>query len=45
MLTMDSYTVCTADREQWKLVTVGNVWVVAASFVLWIVKSESMKNI
>jgi len=27
------------------LVTVGVVWVVAASFVLWTVKSEFMKNI
>jgi len=44
-LTMDSNTLSIADIEQWKLVTVGVVWVVAASFVLWTVKSEFMKNI
>jgi len=27
------------------LVTVGEVWVVAESFLLWTVKSEFMKNI
>jgi hypothetical protein len=42
---MDSNTLCTADIEQWKLVTVGLVWVVAAGFVLWTVKCEFMKNI
>jgi len=35
MLTSDSSTLCTADIEQGQLVTVGVVWVVAASFVLW----------
>jgi len=35
MLTTDSSTLCTADIEQGQLVTVGAVWVVAASFVLW----------
>jgi len=39
MLTMDSTTLCTTDIEQWKLVTVGVVGVVAASFVLWTVTS------
>jgi len=45
MLATDSNTLCTADIEQWKLVTVGEVWVVAASFVLWTGKSGFMKNI
>jgi hypothetical protein len=45
MLTTDSNTLCTADREQWKLVTVGEVWGVTVGFVLWTVKSEIMKNI
>jgi len=45
MLTTDSNTLFTADTEQLKLVTVGEVWVVAESFVLWSVKSEFMKNI
>ena len=35
MPTVDSSTLCTADIEQGQLVTVGAVWVVAASFVLW----------
>jgi hypothetical protein len=42
---MDSYTLRTAHREKRKKVTVGLVWVVAACFVLWTVKSEFMKNI
>jgi len=41
----DSNTLCITDIERWKLVTVGEVWVMAASFVLWTVKSEVMKNI
>ena len=45
MLTMDSNTLCTTDIEQRKLVTVGVVWVVAASFVLWSVRSKFVKNI
>jgi hypothetical protein len=45
MLTMDSSTLCTADIEQGQLVTVGVVWVVAASFVLWTGRREFTKNI
>jgi len=45
MLATDSNTLCITDIEQWKLVTVGEVWVVAASFVLWTEKSEFMKYI
>jgi len=44
MLIMYSSTLCTTDIEQWKLVTIGVVWVVAASFVLWTVRSGFMKN-
>ena len=40
MLTMGNNTLCTTDIEQWKLVTVGVVRVLAASFVLWTVRSE-----
>jgi hypothetical protein len=45
ILTTDNNTLCTADMEEWKLVNVGEVWVVAVSFVLWTVKCEFMKNI
>jgi len=45
MLATDSNTLCITDIEQRKLVTVEEVWVMAASFVLWAVKSEFMKNI
>jgi hypothetical protein len=38
MLTTDSNTLCTADIEQWKLVTAGEVWVMAVGFVLWAIK-------
>ena len=44
-LTTDSSTLCTADIEQGQLVTVGAVWVVAASFVLWTGGMEFTKNI
>ena len=44
-LTMDGKTLCTTDLEQRKLVPVGLVWVVEASFVLWTEKSEFLKNI
>jgi len=40
MPTTDSNIFCTADIEQLKLVTVGEVWVVAARFVLWRVKVD-----
>ena len=43
-LIMGSSTLCTTDIEQWKLVTIGVVCVVAASFVLWTVRSGFMKN-
>jgi len=45
VLTMESNTLCTADIEQCKMVTIGVAWVVAASFVLWTVRSEFMTNI
>ena len=45
MLTIDSSTLCTADIEQGQLVTVGVVWVVAASLVLWTGGREFTKNI
>jgi hypothetical protein len=40
MLTVDSNTLCTADIEQWKLVTIGVGWVLTASFVLWTLRSD-----
>jgi len=43
--TMDSKPLCTTDIEQGQLVTVGVVWVVAASFVLWTGGREFLKNI
>jgi len=45
MLTMDSNTLCATDIEQWKLVTVGVVWVVVTSFILWTVRCEFLKHI
>jgi len=45
VLTIDSNTLCTTDIEQCKIVTIGVAWVVAASFVLWTVRSEFMTNI
>jgi hypothetical protein len=45
MQTMDSNTLCTTDLEQRKLVTLGLVWMVEATFVLWTVRSDFLKNI
>jgi hypothetical protein len=44
-LTMVNNTHCTPETEQGRLVTVGVVWMVAASFVFWTVRSEFLKNI